>query len=40
MRGLKFHAAGGIAAAQQKLDRDLGGTRFRLSADIGLSYAF
>ncbi|WP_199155363.1 hypothetical protein [Chromobacterium sp. ASV23] len=29
-----------LAAAQQKLDHDLGGTRFRLSAGVGLSYAF
>ncbi|WP_146056930.1 hypothetical protein [Chromobacterium alticapitis] len=29
-----------LAAAQQKLDHDLGGARFRLSAGVGLSYAF
>lgn len=29
-----------LAAAQQKLGHDLGGTRFRLSAGVGLSYSF
>ncbi|POA97243.1 hypothetical protein C2134_18010 [Chromobacterium sinusclupearum] len=29
-----------LAAAQQTLDHDLGGTRFRLCAGVGLSYAF
>ncbi|QEL54569.1 hypothetical protein [Chromobacterium paludis] len=29
-----------LAAAQQKLNHDLGGARFRLSAGVGLSYSF
>ena len=29
-----------LAAAQQKLDHDLGGAHFRLSAGVGLTYAF
>ncbi|AXE36496.1 hypothetical protein DK843_20665 [Chromobacterium phragmitis] len=33
-------AAADLAAARQKLDHDLGGTQFRLSAGVGLSYAF